>query len=129
MSINFYLADIARKYKTLYLIYNKSINAYKFGITSKPIKERIYNYCNDLQKFCFIKHDNQEIKQFKYIFTENDIELLFCKELNNVQLIEKELMKMINGCRLKLEGQQYPFREHFTGVEKANELLYYLNNL
>lgn len=127
---NFYLGTI-KKPTTLYLFYNAGINAYKFGITSKPIKERINSYCNDKMKFYFIEYNTKtnEFKEYKYQFTESDIKILFCKELNNVDVIEKELMKMINGCRLKLKGQQYPFREHFTGKHKADSLLSFLNGL
>ena len=43
---NFYLGT-RKKENRVYLIYNITLNAYKFGITSKSIEERIDNYCND----------------------------------------------------------------------------------
>jgi len=127
---HFYLGT-RDKETTLYLFYNAAINAYKFGITSKQLNDRISNYCNDKLKFYFTEYNNKtnEFKEYKYLFTENDIEVLFCKQLNNVDVVEKELMKMINGCRLKLKGQQYPFREHFVGKEKADNILSFLNSL
>lgn len=125
---HFYLGT-RKKETTLYLFYNAGINAYKFGITSKPLNERISNYCNDKSKFYFTEYNTKtnEFKEYNYPFAESDIKILFCKELNNVDIIEKELMKMINGCRLKLKGQQYPFREHFIGKDKADSLLSFLN--
>jgi len=116
------------EYKFFYLFYNKGYDAYKFGITSRPIEERIKSYCKYAQKW-FFAIDNNEFKSYEYSFNENDIRVLYFKELENVQEIELNVNSMVNGFRLKLKGQQRPFKEHFIGEDKANEILSYLNNL
>jgi hypothetical protein len=118
----------ARKYKFLYLFYNKGYDAYKFGITSMPIEERIKTYCKYAQK-SFYGFDNNGFKTYEYPFSENDITVIYFKELENVQGVELKINSMVNGFRLKLKGQQWPFKEHFVGQEKANEILSYLSNL
>ena len=125
---NFYLGT-RKKENRVYLIYNITLNAYKFGITSKSIEERIDNYCNDKSKFCFTNIINENVITYQYEFTKSNIKVLFNKEFENAEKIEKKLSLKINGCRLKLKGQQYQFREHFTGEDKAKEILDFLHTI
>jgi len=124
---HFYLGT-RKKENTLYLIHNKVLDIYKFGITSKPINERIFNYCNDKSKFHFIEIDKDGYHEHKYDFQINDINIIYCKKMENCQEVEKKLMKIINGHRVKLKGQKYPFREHFY-QSKLDEVMDVLNCL
>jgi type I site-specific restriction-modification system R (restriction) subunit len=104
------------------------LGAYKFGITQTSLEDRLTNYCKNEFRF-FSNEDGCGIKEYNYPFTRKDIDVLFCKEIPNVEQIEKQLAEMICGYRLKLKGQKHQFREHFIGEDKANELLVFLNSL
>lgn len=58
---------------------------------------------------------------------KKDILILFCKCIENAMDEEKKLLRMIIGHKLKLP--HIAFKEHFTGHEKANEILEYMNCL
>jgi hypothetical protein len=123
---NFYPG--VRRYKLLYLFYNSGVGAYKFGITQTSLEDRIDNYCKNQFRF-FANEDGCGVKEYYYPFTRKDIDILFCREVDDVERVEKRLGEMICGYRLKLKGQRQPFREHFIGSDKANELLAFLNTL
>ena len=93
---HFYLGT-RKKEDTLYLFHNKALNIYKFGVTAKPIKERIKNYCKNSHIFNSIIETENGYKYNKYNFSINDIDLIFCEKIENCQEIEKELKKIIKN--------------------------------
>ena len=109
---HFYLGT-RKKEDTLYLFYNKALNIYKFGITAKPIKERIENYCKNSHIFNSIIKTENGYKYNKYNFSINDINLIFCEKIENCQEVEKELIKITKNHKVRIEGCSHPFRDHF----------------
>lgn len=79
----------------VYVILNKKYNAYKFGVTIKDIEERLEHYCS------------------LHCIDRKDIEIKYLKVHDNPYQVEKSLMPLIKGKRLKIENQTY--REHFIG--------------
>ena len=67
---HFYLGT-RKKEDTLYLFHNKALNIYKFGVTAKPIKERIKNYCKNSHIF------NSIIETENVIVTGKQIQSVF----------------------------------------------------
>lgn len=116
-NIHFHKNRTRNKSNRLYLFYNKILNAYKFGVTNKSLEDRIESYCKN----------PIILGSFFYKFETKDIEVILNIEAEEAEKIESELSKMINGHRLKLEGQTYRFREHFVGEKKAKEIINYIN--
>ncbi len=110
-------------YTTLYLFYIERFNTYKLGVTNN-FDKRIDKYIEG-QPFVYFLATYEE-KQ-KNRISKKDILILFCKCVENAMDEEKKLLRMIIGHKLKLP--HIAFREHFTGHEKANEILEYMNCL
>lgn len=88
----------------VYVLYNKKINLYKFGITELDINRRIHNYC---------VYEG---------YSQDDIFIIFFHTYKNGVEVENLLSKSINGKRVKMPGSNYNYKEHFRKEELENIL-------
>ena len=119
--INKFLSNyIAKKY-SLYLIHITKYSLYKIGITKKTIEDRLkwstgigYNFYDESQ---WLKWDR------------NDIKIIFNKELDNAEKIEKEIKQFLKGKVVTLidnSGRKIYYHEHFY-KESLEDVLSIIN--
>jgi len=110
----YWIFDSQIKANTFYIIYNKFYNAYKLGITSKPIETRLAFYCK------------------KECIDRSMVDILFCKSYNNAYQIEKNMLKLIVTDRFTWVapwGTSYQYKEHFKSVTTYNNIVNELNKI
>lgn len=112
--------------KYLYLLKNKFIDAYKFGICEN-IERRLSTYTGlpSVPKFSKFE-DNKWIH-----ITYNDIELIEVYYGDNANEYEKILRKMINGSRKKVDGFNYRYLEHYIteNADLHNQILKFFSQI
>lgn len=89
---------------TVYVLLNKKLNLYKFGITEKDVNLKVNDYC--ISNYCDV----------------TDIEVIFSYTYKNGMSIEDLLNKCINGKRIKLPNSNYYYKEHFRKEQLENIL-------
>lgn len=109
---NFWPNAIKKKqFNYLYLLKNKFIDAYKFGVCEN-LEKRLETYTG-INYGMYIKFRRFENDKWVDI-TWDDIELIEVYYGENVEQYEKELRKMINGNRKKVDGGNYRYLEHYV---------------
>jgi hypothetical protein len=101
----------------LYVLHNTKHNIYKIGVTEKNIEDRLKFY-NDLTIYI------EDGTRLGIEWDRSDLDILYCKWLNNARQIERDIKKMIVGKTLKL--RKTTFHEHFT-EQSINDVLDYIN--
>ena len=89
---------------TVYVLFNKKLNLYKFGITELDINKKAEHYCMT---------NNIDL---------SDIDIIFSYIYKNGLEVEKLLSKCINGKRIKLPDSNYYYKEHFREEQLENIL-------
>jgi len=88
----------------VYIIYNKRLDLYKFGITELDINSKVNNYC---------KYNNLDL---------SEVDIIYNHYYNNGQEIESLLSKSIIGKKVKLPNSNYYYKEHFKKEQLENIL-------
>ena len=88
----------------VYILFNKKLNLYKFGITELDIKSKIKDYC---------------ISNYYDLL---DVDIIFTYTYKNGSEVESLLNKSINGKRVKMPNSNYYYKEHFKEEQLENIL-------
>jgi hypothetical protein len=88
----------------VYVIYNKKLDLYKFGVTELDINTKVYNYCT---------HNNLDL---------SEVNIIFSHYYSNGVEIELLLSKSIIGKKVKLPNSNYYYKEHFRKDQLENIL-------
>lgn len=89
---------------TVYVLFNKKLNLYKFGITELNINDKAKHYCIT---------NNIDL---------SDVDIVFSYIYENGVKVENLLNKCINGKRVKLPNSNYYYKEHFKEEQLENIL-------